>query len=171
MTLNTTLNKAIATVLTHQYKKDAKEAHAIVENAGYGITKNNGHFEVYNRKTDKRIYVVENRLGRFFIAFNPHKRKVNFTEKFDFVNCLETPLNKEYWDMVYNRSYGYTEGQMKREALKSARWSVKYEMECLMKIDAEIEKLKKDRERRLEWLAKAKENLATKKKELGLDWA
>ena len=54
---NTMLNEAIYTVLTTKYKKQAREAFKRVQDAGYEVYKNNGHFHIYNASTGKTIYI------------------------------------------------------------------------------------------------------------------
>ena len=56
---NEVLNQAIYKVLTTQFKKDAKEEHKIVENAGYEIQR-------YGRKSEHQKSPPHLYIGRIF---------------------------------------------------------------------------------------------------------
>ena len=145
------LNIAIYKVLTTQFKKDAKEAHEAVKAAGYGITKNNGRFEVYNSTTRRSIYIADNgwRGCRIIHGYYTRQRRIfntwNTEEilKFDFVGCLEKPTNEAYYEMV-RRNERMNNAKQKYEKLKSARWYVKYETEKLESLQKKIEALQNE---------------------------
>lgn len=95
-----TLNEAIKTVLLTKLKKDAKEAHKIVESAGYEICKISGGWEIRNKKNNgKWIMYYNNGYLSTMLGY----RHININ-KFDYVNYLEKPYNKVYYDTLYLRS-------------------------------------------------------------------
>lgn len=166
------LNKAILTVLRNQFKKDAKEAHEVVKEAGYGIVKINGGFEVYNDRTNRKIYVKEG--YRSYIIHGYHERqrtqltKVTI-EKFDFVGCLEKPQNRDYYEQLHNESMAHDVNHDPRiNKLKSAKWHVRYTNDEVAKIQAQMEKLQKELIRAVERKVEAEQELKQVKKELGL---
>lgn len=143
-----TLNEAIYMVLTTQYKKDAREAHKIVESAGYIINKNNGYFEVYNPKLNKRVHITRN-----FYSYRHHCGMLNVwcgikacemtyekLEKVDFVGMLNTPRNEEY----YRELKWKTINRNRREELISCKWNIKYYGDAIDDIKHKIESAQKE---------------------------
>ena len=95
------LNDAIYTVITTQYKKDAKEAHKLVESYGFDIWKYDGHYRVGYKDTHKAVYILSQgwRYTNFYLdgRQDPYKRLESGQEcKVDFVRFLTKPKNEEY---------------------------------------------------------------------------
>ena len=93
-----TLNEAIKTVLLTKLKKDAKEAHKMVESAGYEISKISGGWDINNRKNGKWLS-----YHNHYLSTMSGFRKANLN-KFDYVHYLEKPYNKVYYDTLSLRS-------------------------------------------------------------------
>ena len=90
------LNKAILTVLTTQFKKDAKEAHSIVEDAGYEIYKQDGSFRVLKKDTHRLVYVKESwRTTTVYTNLRNYRFENSRGVRFDFVGYLDKPVNPE----------------------------------------------------------------------------
>ena len=171
------VNEAIFTVLTEQFKKDAKEAHAIVEQAGYSISKMDGDWYLKNAETGRRVYmhVARRTYGMSYISGNGNDYgrrggwRIRVSKKFDFVGYLEKPLNT-VWEEMQNWNYNRYEKQA--STLKSARWDVKYHTEQIDKIQKEIEekiaKLQKDLLYHSQEKVKAEIHLREVREELGL---
>lgn len=169
-----TLNKAIETVLRTQFKKQAKEAHKIVEESGYGIVKEGGYFTVYNEKTGRRIHLSDNGYRTYILHGSySNKRKVIKTEsdyqKFDYTGCLNKPVNKDYYQQINNeRRNAYDPDSEAISKLKSAKWSLKYEEDRIARIQKEMEKLQKELISASMAKARAMEGLNKVREELGL---
>lgn len=90
---------AINKVLFTQFKKDAKEAHKLVESYGFEIDKLDGFFRVYNPDTCKGICLeggwkgVRLRYGRKLSDEEWNNHKLNF----DLINFLYTPVNHDWY--------------------------------------------------------------------------
>ena len=174
---NEELNKAIWKVLNTQYKKDAKEAFKLVEENGYKVWKNGSStWTVNNPHTGKCIHLEHSyyRSKLFYgnyttqvESFRDSKDFKRVAEKFDFVNCLKTPYNKVYYDMLYsmdNKSKSYD----KYDRLKSAKWYLDYETRRIAKIQEDIAKLQAELVRATESKVKDEMKLKEVRKELGL---
>ena len=100
-----TLNEAIFQVITHQYKKECEEAHAIVKAAGYTVTKQYGCFYVRNPKTHKYV-AFEPHFGNYYGYYeltwsSALPRRYNSIPEsiaFNFVAMLNTPINRAWAD-------------------------------------------------------------------------
>lgn len=143
-----TLNEAIYIVLTTQYKKDAREAHKIVESAGYTINKNNGYFEVYNPKLNKCVCITRN-----FYSYKHHCGMLNVwcgikacemtyekLEKINFVGMLNTPINHEYYRELKWKKIN----QNRRNELTDCKWNIKYYNNKIDDIKHKIESAQED---------------------------
>ena len=160
------MNKAILKVLTSKYKKDCKEEYKMIEEAGYEVCKWDGVFHITNRKLNKVIslyycdyvyyvggYKPENRrYGYYAFEHSTQKRtRINDLEevaKIDFVNCLNTPINTEYYKALdYERSFGPWSYASKLRQLREAKRSLRYETERVEKLKKEMEELQKTLEK------------------------
>ena len=104
---NTELNRAIYVILTTQFKKDAKEEHKMVENAGYEIWKNNGEWNIENPATHKSIRVSEIKyryMSNDYFRFFYHGYNTSIlNDKIDFINCLNTPIKLRQYKYYPNK--------------------------------------------------------------------
>lgn len=173
------LNEAIFHVLDTQFKKDMdKEALKMIEEAGYEIHKGNGCYYVKNPVTKREIYFSGTYTTQ--INFNWYIRPVRLKAHafrlchFDFVGCLNKPINYTWYNL--GRVAEYRPTKDKYEKLKSARWDVNYHTkqvenivnEKLQKLYKQIEELTKDIQYHTERKVKAKEELEELKKGFGL---
>ena len=112
------LKEAMIAVMTNQYKKDAKEAHQIVEAAGYTITKDNGHYYIRNEKTHRYCWMIDSGMYRrghrwvfewgsmsygskaFYIGGDYRAQTVEQIP-FDFVTMLNKPYNHAAYTSAY----------------------------------------------------------------------
>lgn len=174
---NEELNKAIWTVLTTQFKKEAKEAFKTVQDNGYEVHKNGcGTWSVGNPHTRKFIHIeYGNYRTRLYYGNyttqcktwkTPEQQRV-VAEKFDFVNCLRTPQNNAYYEAV-NGQYEESKAKQKYHELKSVKWSLNYENQRIAKIQADIAKLQAELISATESKVKDEMRLQNKRKELGL---
>lgn len=176
---NEELNKAIWTVLTTQFKKEAKEAFKTVQDNGYEVYKNGcGTWTVGNPHTKKFIHIEYGKYNYRTCLFYGNYTTQSKTwktaeqerivaEKFDFVNCLRTPQNSAYYEA---RSKCYEESRAKQQynELKSAKWSLDYENKRIAKIQADIAKLQAELISATESKVKDEMRVQNKRKELGL---
>ena len=167
------MNKAIWEVLTHQYKKDAKEAHKLVSSE-YEVEKWNGSYHVRNPKTRRTIsYNAYNRRGGYILygAYAGHRKDVNGAVKFDFVGCLEKPENFAWYEMV-NKEYEQKRKSKSKERYEKLRYAVrniKWEEDAIESIKKQMEKLQKDMEWHEARLQKAQGDYIKVREELGLE--
>lgn len=167
------VNGAIYDVITNQYKKDCKDSHQLVEDAGYKITKIEGGWRVDNLETGKYVY-TSGKYSWYNKGYKVHRNtyfgkcayisEVKANCRFDFVACLDCERkvfypdfsrypNKalEQWDILYN-----------------AKWSLKFDKQCLEDTKKKIEALQKDLIRYSGNIVRSENNLKEVRKELGL---
>lgn len=103
------LEDAINKVLFTQFKKDAKEAHALVESYGFKIDKYYGFFGVKNPETYKTLRLEEcNGWRGMWIRETGTRKGVTDEElrakklNIDVIKFLNTPYNLD-WEYVENR--------------------------------------------------------------------
>lgn len=174
-----TLNEAIFGVLCTQFKKDMdKEALKMIEDAGYEIHKGSGCYYIKNPVTKREIYVKYSYYGNYRINFNWYRQEARFEIgngcPFDFVNCLNKPINTMWYNL--GRVSEYRPTLDKYEKIKRARWDVNYHKrevenivnEKLQKLYKQIEELTKDVQYHTERRVEAQEELDELKKSFGL---
>ena len=162
------LNKAILEVLTTQFKKDAKEAHKIVEEAGYGIYKWDGSFRVSNKDIGRYVYATENwRSTTIHSNLRNYRYEHDKGVRFDFVGYLNKPTNPEspyLW-----RIREENKSMMNYHRISRDKNSIKYAQERIEKIKKEIASLTNDLIREVSSLKEAEIRLEQTRRELGLD--
>lgn len=160
-----TLGQAIYAVLTTQFKKDAKDAHAIVEGAGYVIYKNDGHFHVKNRETRRVLFIKElycgwalfGNYGNMLVKFDrPEKLKV------DLVGYLNKPAKFEEFNPYRNNA------EKLYKTLQDRKWDVEWEDREIDEIIKKMKKLQDDLVWHTERRAKARTELENIRKQYGL---
>lgn len=178
------VNKAIFDVLTTQFKKDAKEAHDIVKQAGYTTEKQaGGCYDVINEETRKRLTLFSYSHERVWIPSKGYSdyrmhiyrfetytattsRRIVFKRKddeptpcpIDFIGILNTPINDEYREALRLQN----QGSHAREAyadIKSCCWSIDYE-------EREIELKRREIERLQDAIIRSKERINESRKRL-----
>ena len=132
-----TLNEAIYEVLTTQFKKDAKEAHKMLTDYGYEVKKYCSRWYVKNPTTQKEISAFYNDWRYSWFFCYGYDKRTPMNRKIDFVNCLNTPINKN----VYNYSFYINNFQRNADKLKSAKRSITYEEKRIKEIKAEVQSL------------------------------
>ena len=167
------LNKAIYTVLT-ELKRDCLEAHKMVKKAGYVIEKGRKSFIVINPETRREVYVADPVWradhGRVIVHgyYRVHRSHFRFGQecKFDFVACLEKPMNIEYWNNLNypEKSKAYE----KYDKLRSAKWNVKYEADRIAECEKQLKELQERLMKATEAKVRDEFKLAEVRKELGL---
>ena len=177
------VNAAIWTVLRTQYKKEAKEAFDIVKAAGYEYEKLNGAFTVRNPETRKRISLqtggyswrdneyVQITYGYYMCQvtkFTGVDRYKNAKEKFDYVNCLNTPINDVYWTEVKSSTYDSSTAVAKYDRIQSCKRRIKWREEDIEKIQKQLIELQEKLVRLGAEKMAAEQNLRAVRKELGL---
>lgn len=172
-----TLNEAIMRVITSKFKKDAPEAFKAVSDAGYIMYKVDGHWVVKHPLTERYVTVTGGirylgcgvsgyRIDRGWNYRNSliiYDGKGDLTTKFDFVGCLMTPYNREYYRIVNNATT-----RQKYDSLKWAKQTVKYSDERIEEIQTKIDKLTRDLISAVENRAQAKIRLNEVRKNLNL---
>ena len=156
------VNQAIAKVIFEKFKKDVKDEIRIIESAGYTVHKYDSRLEVSNIMTSKSVrlddrYSTYHRLSkRYAVCYGPYRGmdsgfdSYEDVSKFDFVSCLETPLNKVYWTPENIRYTQYESDRINRYLLAKSDYD--YDMRKISRMEKEIASLKKqleDAERRL----------------------
>lgn len=175
-TLNITkeeLNKAIYEVVTNQFKKNCPESHEKVKTAGYEIAKWNGVFHVKNANTNRVLCMSVNKYNyKRSISYNPYRRMSPLTDKFDFVGCLNKPINQNTID-EYNAGYDRDRNSVQKyETLRRRRRDIKYHEECIEDAKKALQKALE----RYEWdiayhikaLDQAKKSYSDYRKEINL---
>lgn len=166
------INEAIYTVMKKRFKKDAKEAHKIVEDAGYSVYKGgNGYFDIYNPETQRHLWVTEPRYsyrkgGDYQNIYSgPYTKHMNeFTDKFDFVGCLEKPINSIYYqDTNTKESARHKYDRIKHLRYMEESWKKDAE-ECKKKIDSLLDQM----QRYTKYSAEKAAELSALRKEYGL---
>lgn len=183
------LEDAINKVLFTQFKKDAKEAHALVESYGFKIDKYDGFFGVKNPETYKTLRLEEcNGWRGMWIRETGTRKGVTDEEwrakklNIDVIKFLNTPYNYD-WQYVENRdacedgssANAYHPTWDKKEKLRRARMNVKYCKDGIKRSKAEIDRLMNDIKTTQEYLLRETQDLsmwenrlADTLKELGL---
>ena len=102
---NEYLNSQIYRVLTSKFKKDAPEAFKAVEDAGYTIYKNGcSTWTIKNPHTKKYVWTSKEKYDYrrgTFRYFSYTDKQVVLSNKIDFVDCLKTPVNKPWHDIIW----------------------------------------------------------------------
>ena len=168
-----TLNKAMEMVLRTQFKKQVKEAHKIIEEAGYTINKIQGCYEITNPTTGRFIYIRHNgyRSTISHGIYNSQQRMIKSEadyQKFDYAGCLNKPINKDYYEQIRNEEYSAYHKSEAMQKLKSAKWSLKYEEDRIARIQKEVEKLNQELIRAAMAKARAIDKLNEVRKDIGL---
>ena len=168
------LNKAIYKVLT-SLKRDAKEEHKLVKQAGYVIEKGRKSFIVSNPETRRSVYISEAaRWGRnsYIIHgyYTVHRSKFDYLNcKFDFVGCLEKSMNTVYWNSgEYRYNGNRSKAYVRYDELKSVKRSVKYEADRIAEYEKQIKELQDKLMKATEQKVRNEFKLAEVRKELGL---
>ena len=147
------LEDAIVKVLFTQFKKDAKEAHALVESYGFKIDKCDGFFGVQNPETHKTLRLAECNGWRGIFVKETGTRKALTYEEFynhklniDVIKFLNTPYNYDWWyvkdrDACEDGSSreAYHPSWDKRDALRRVRRNVESSKENVKRYKKEIE--------------------------------
>lgn len=166
------VNDAIYDVITKQFKKDCKEAHQLVEDAGYRIVKIEGGWKVSNPETGKYVFVRTYNWYRrgYEICRNTTFGKLAYANevkadcKFDFVGCLDCerqPL-RENWSRFPNKALEQW------DRLSDAKWRINWRKKSLKETEEKIEQLQKDLIRYAREIANAENDLKAVRNELGL---
>lgn len=176
-----TLNDAIVNMLLVQFKNQLENNEVkIIENAGFLIAKNNGHFvvetvrdgEYYNRE----VCIKESYRGFKVIVWNGYTQtEYKFKDiaeirlKFDFVGFLTTPVNKAYAELLRTIMYANrTDTQQKMYNLRSAKNFIKYAKDDIEKTKKKIRELQEELECDIRRQVDYEHDLAKVRKELGL---
>lgn len=156
------LEDAINKVLFTQFKKDAKEAHALVESYGFKIDKYDGFFGVRNPETYKTLRLEEcNGWRGMWIRETGTRKGVTGEEwrakklNIDVIKFLNTPYNDD-WQYVENRDAcedgssvnAYHPTWDKMEELRRARRNVNNSKDSVKRCKEEIEQHMK----KIKWL-------------------
>ena len=175
-----TVNEAIAKVISNKYKKDCPEAHMVVENAGYTIYKRDGSYTVKNSNTNKVVYIRS--LGDYGwerLVYGKVDKRLGYNrdfilKKFDYVNCLDTPINDydPYYDPYLNSWRYVSKAKENYKTLRSYRYDINFHNRELEDAKKKFEKAVKEYQQSVDWhnkrIVEATNNLDTLKKKLGL---
>ena len=174
---NEELNKAIWTVLTTQFKKNAKEAFQTVQENGYEVCKNcGGTWTVRNPHTKRFVYIQfgDRRTTLYYGNYTTQMKRWRTSQEeavvaaqFDFVNCLKTPNNSAYYDMLHIQN-AESKAAEQYSRIRSAKWSIEYETKRIAKIQADIARLQAELVKATESRVKDEMTLKQVRQELGL---
>lgn len=169
----TELNKAIMIAVLTQYKKDAKEAHKIIEDAGFQLCKDFGFWHIYNPQTGKRIH-VEVREGWRWTRYTVYGgmqtsdfKNEKELAKYDFVGQLNKERNTAWYE-VRRGAAKYEPTQEKYRSLLAARHTQQWREEDVVKIEKKIAELQRELIHAVEERYKATAKVKEIKKDLGL---
>lgn len=174
-----TLNEAILKVISTQYKKDAKEAHQIVEDAGYTISKNYGCYYVRNPKTHRYV-CLEHKDGRYYKDYydlnwgsmahgNKRFNDPKDAAVFDFVNMLNKPYNRDGNPTPYTDTWNKSKAIESYSELKSLKRNIIQEENDIKSILSQIDTLQKKLIRATETKVKCAAKLDDFRKQCGLN--
>ena len=167
------LNDAIFTVITNAFKKYMQDAVKTVEQAGYKVSKWNGHWHVTNPTTKRQVYCTGD--TRRYIHQNGNGKPVGFYPrdevKVDFVGLLNKPINNE-WNSLRWRNWenpvGINKYRDMASRLRDAKWNANYYAGQIKETRRKIEKLQEELEDEVRRAVLAEERLKTVRTELGL---
>lgn len=181
------VNRAIIKVCTTQFKKDAKAEHELLEGYGYQIYKLNGRFSIQSPNRTVSIEYVGNYRHNYKVVFGYYHVHYKYFKtyedlfKFDFVNCLNTPINTEYYNLKqYEEGWGgindkHAKYEQIRNKLHNLKWNITWYNREVEDVQKKIESLQKqilsaqkDMLRYKENAVKADVELVAYRKELGL---
>ena len=158
-----TINEAIFTVLTTQFKKDAPEAFKMVESLpGCRVDKYQGSFDIRNTETNRWISGRQVGWRGYYICLNNTKIEEENAKKIDFYGFLFCERKRYY------EPYIESEAIKKYKELKSKKWSVDYAIRDLEETRKKIARLQSDLERYVLSKYKREEELEKYRKEIGL---
>lgn len=165
-----TLNEAIYKVISTQFKKDMGGALAIVEQAGYKVTKWDGRFYVKNEKTGREVCLREGYKGYTVVGNGYDKCKFSWDGicRMDLVGYLEKPFNREWYKVQAMRSDWKSPTIYKWERLRNATYLVNCSVRDIEEIKRKIAELTNKLEYDATHLAERKQDLVTIRKDLGL---
>mgnify|MGYP002525919361 CR=1 FL=1 len=184
------LNAAIASVIRNSSKRDCKDAHKIVEAAGYHTFKNHGQWIVSNRETGKSVradsrwsYRKEHYVYRVCMSGRQYREhEVSNLSVVDFVAFLQKPINEvqQNIDRASWSWYGHnSKSQQQYDRLTEAKWQVKRDGErieearrrmdeAMQKLQAEMKRCQDDIAYYTEMQIKDNDKLQSLRVELGL---
>lgn len=176
-----TLNDAIVNMLLVQFKNQLENNEVkIIENAGFVISKNDGHFVVRtvrdNEYYQREVCIKESYRGFKVVTWNGYaqteykfKDIADIRLKFDFEGFLNAPINKEYAELRRTILYANrTDTQQKMYNLRSAKYSIKYAKADIEKTKEKIRELQEELEHDIRRQVDYEHDLAKVRKELGL---
>lgn len=162
MTNKREVNNAITNVLFAKFKYQVAEEIRLIESAGYSVKKVGSTFKVSSPVTKKIVYMMNESnyrrtiytiyYGCFREMFSKFSSKEEIAKSFDFVSCLDTNYNSDYWDQFYTyRRYSYESKRITdyldiRYTRKCYSDRIEWLQEQLTKAQKEVERLKKDLE-------------------------
>lgn len=172
------LNDAIIQVITTKYKKDALDAHKIVEDAGYKIDKRNGRYYVSNEITHRycnaRLTGVDYGKQCWHLDWGSMvcAKKIHYGKpdsiKVDFVNLLNTPYNREAHVSYYDDKWHNSVAKEKYNRLKQLKYNVDYYSKKAQEIMDEFSRLQERLVDATEDKARSVAKLDAYRKECGL---
>lgn len=175
------LNDAIVNMLLVQFKNQLENNEVkIIENAGFRITKNDGHFVVEtvrdNEYYHREVCIKESYRGYRVIAWNGYTQTeyrfndiIEIRLKFDFEGFLNAPVNKAYAELLRTIMYANrTDTQQKMYNLRSAKNFIKYAKDDIEKTKKKIRELQEELERDIRRQVDYEHDLEEVRKELGL---
>ena len=173
-----TLNQAITKVISNQYKKNAKEAHQIVEDAGYKIEKYDGHYRVINEKLHRYCYMVYSghysKGDRWVLYWGSmgYGGKEHYGDPanivFDYERMLNTPYNHAGHTDPYNDKWNKSAAMEKYVHLKHLKDDVQRQEIEMASIIKQMEGLQKRLINVTESKVKCITDLSICRKEYGL---
>lgn len=175
------LNNAIVNLLLVQFKNQLENGEVkIVENEGFVISKNDGHFVVGtvrdNEYYHREVCIKESYRGYKVVAWNGYTQDEYKFEsvdeirlKFDFEGFLRAPINKEYAKLMRNEWYNRrTATQEKMQNLRSAKNYIKYAKSDIEKTKKKLRELQDELENDIRRQVQYENDLAKIRRELGL---
>ena len=175
------LNDAIVNLLLVQFKNQLENGEVkIVENEGFVISKNDGHFVVGtvrdNEYYHREVCIKESYRGYKVVAWNGYTQTEYKFEsvdeirlKFDFEGFLRAPINKEYAKLMRNEWYNSrTATQAKMQNLRSAKNYIRYAKDDIAKTKKKLRELQEELENDIRRQVQYENDLAKIRRELGL---
>lgn len=143
-----TINEAIFTVITTKYKKDAKEAHKIIDEAGLEAYKRDGAYSVCDPETHKRIdcNILYGTIYLYTAGQPVQRIKPQNGQKVDYKHYLETPWNIDWQNVIYPHPWDRSGSKALQayERIKDKKRMISNTKERIARIKRDLERLQNE---------------------------
>jgi hypothetical protein len=156
--IKNTVNEAIIEVCTNKYKKDARQAHELLEDLGYKIEKWNGCYHIMNKETHRTVTIdLAGGWRTYYVVTGTTKGNIRFDHKADLIKVDYVGILNKPWNTAWVDAQDYR-WQNVRPTINKYN-TLKWKKTCIADVTKDIEKTKKE----IEYLQDRLIKLATNK--------